>query len=142
PVRRVVEPAARARGVRQRDDGRPVQLEPLADAGSERGAAEQPSQREASDRDDHLWPQQLELPLAPEGAELLLARRRRAVAAAGRGAPRVAARHRRAVEGRVEVVLLELEPAAKRPAGAATPREPLFSLDHARRLAEHVRTLV
>ena len=39
----------------------------------------------------------------------------------------IAARDRRAVEGRVELVLVELEPAAERPAGAAAPRQTLLS---------------
>src|SRR5205814_776927 len=67
-------------------------------------------------------------------------RRRPVAAAAGRGAG-VAAGHRRAVEGRVELVLVHLEPAPERPAGAAPPRPPLLALDHARRLSQQVRTL-
>ena len=57
--------------------------------------------------------QQLELPVAPERAQLLLARLGRAVAAAGRRAARIAARDRGAVEGRVELLLAELEPLAE-----------------------------
>ena len=121
--------------------GVPSQLVPLADARRERREAEQPPQREPADRDDQARPQQLELPVAPERAELLLARRRRPVAAARRGAAGIAARDGGAVEGRVELVLVELEPAAERPAGAPAPRQPLLSLDDARRLAEQVRAL-
>ena len=72
----------------------------------------------------------------------MLARRRRAVAAARRGAPGVAARDRGAVEGRVELVLLELEPTAERPPRAAAPRQPLLSFDNAGRLAVEVGGLV
>src|SRR5436309_685655 len=61
--------------------------------------------------------------------------------ASGGGAARVAARDRGAVERRVELLLLELEPAAQRAAGPPPPRQPLLALDHARRLAEEVRAL-
>src|SRR5215471_9667889 len=141
-VCRDVEPAARAGGVGERDDGRFVEHVPLADALRQRRQAEEPPQRETADRDDEPRAEQLELPVAPEGAELLFARRRRPVAAAGRCATGVAARHRGAVEGGVEVALLELEPAAERPAGTPAPRQPFLSLDHARRLAEEIRALL
>src|ERR1700759_582483 len=111
-------------------DRRSPSLEALPDAGRERGQAEQPAQREAADRDDQTWAQQLELPVAPERAELLLMRRRRPVAASGRRTARVAARDGGAVEGAVELVLGELEPAAQRPARAPAPGQPLLSLDH------------
>ena len=91
--------------------------------------------------DDQSWTQQLELPLAPERAELLLPGGRRPVAAAGPRAPRVAPRDRGAVEGVVELVLIHAEPAAKRLARTPPPRPALDSLDHPGRLAEHVRTL-
>jgi hypothetical protein len=68
-------------------------------------------------------------------------RRRGAITAAGRRLARIAARHRGAVEGRVEVVLVELEPASQRSAGSAAPRATLLALDRARRLAEHVGAL-
>src|SRR5262249_20993388 len=84
---------------------------------------------------------QAQLPIAPKGAELLLRRGRRAVAAAGRRLARVAAGDRGAVEGGVELVLVELEPAAESPAGAAAPRQPFHALDLPGRLAEHVRAL-
>src|SRR5205807_4463231 len=90
----VVEPAAGAGRVGERDDGRPLELVPLTDARGQRAEPEQPPQREAADGDDQARPQQLELPIAPEGAELLLPRRRRPVAAARRSAARVAARDR------------------------------------------------
>src|SRR5581483_5638867 len=86
-------------------------------------------------------PQQAQLVVAPQRAEPLLLGRRRAVAAPGRRASGVAARHRRAVEGRVELVLVELEPAAQRLSGATAPRPSFFALDDARRLAEEVRAL-
>src|SRR5579862_1314222 len=140
-VGRDVEPAARAGRMRQRDDRNSRALEALADARRERREAEETPQREPADGDDQPRPEQLELPVAPEGAELLLPRSRRPVASAGRRPAGIAARHRGAVEGRVELVLLELEPAAKRPAGAAAPRQPLVSLDHTGRLAEEVGAL-
>ena len=56
----------------------------LADRLGQRRDAEQPPQREPADGDDQVRAQQLELPVAPELAEVLLARRRRAVAAARR----------------------------------------------------------
>src|SRR2546430_2749526 len=81
-----------------------------------------------ADGHDQLRPQDLELPVAPELAQLLLARRRRAVAASGRRAARVAARHRGTVESLVEGLLVELEPAAQRAACPAAPREPFLPL--------------
>src|SRR5581483_8452479 len=131
-VRRDVRPAARARGMRERHDRRPVELEPAADAVGEARVAEQSPQREPADRDDELRTHELELPVAPELAEILLARRRRPVAASRRCPPRVAAGHRRAEERRVEGRLVELEPAAERLAGAAPPRQPLLALDDPR----------
>src|SRR5262245_50183816 len=113
-VRRVVEPAARARRMGERDDRRAVELVALADAGCERGEPEQPPQRQPADRDDQAGSQQLQLPLPPEGAKLLLARRGRAVTAARFGAARIAARNRGAIERGVELVLPELEPATQR----------------------------
>ena len=88
---------------------------------------EQALDREPADRDDQRRAQELELPVAPELAELLLAGRRRPVAAAGRRPARVAARDGGAVEGRVELVLVQLEPAPERlrrrgRARAAAPR--------------------
>ena len=82
-----------------------------------------------------------ELPVAPELAELLLARRRRPVAAARRRPARVAARDRAAVERLVELVPVELEPAAQGGAGAAAPGPPLLALDDAGRLAVEVGAL-
>ena len=63
-------------------------LEALADTGCELRLAEHAAQREPADGDDEAGPQQLELPVAPGLAQLLLARRRRPVAAAGRRAAR------------------------------------------------------
>src|SRR5207247_3335808 len=63
-----------------------------------------------------IWAEQFELPVPPELAELLLARRRRPVAAAGRCPAGIAARDRGAVERRIERILVQLEPAAERPA--------------------------
>jgi len=73
--------------------------------------------------------------------ELLLARPRRPVAASGRCAARIAPRDRGAVERRVELVLVHLQPAAKRLPGATPPRPALLALDQSRRLSVHVRAL-
>src|SRR5581483_4154912 len=77
----------------------------------------------------------------PALAELLFHRRRRAVAAPGRGASRVTPCHRGAVERRVERVLFELEPAPERLARPPAPRAPLLALDNAGRLAVEVGAL-
>src|SRR5262249_37521941 len=47
----------------------------------------------------------------------------------------------RAVERRVELVLVHPEPPPQRLAGAAAPGPPLLAFDHAGRLAEHIREL-
>src|SRR2546429_6631618 len=120
---------------------RPVQLEAPADAVGEARDTQEAADREAAYRDDQRRPQDLQLPVAPERAQLLLSRRRRPVAAARRRVPRITARHRRAIERRVELVLVHLEPAPQRPAGAATPGPPLLTFDDAGCLAVHVRTL-
>src|SRR5262249_2136810 len=70
-----------------------------------------------------------------------LVRARGAVAATGGSPARVTASHGRAVERRVEGVLVELQPASQGPAGASAPGPLLESLDHARRLAQQVRPL-
>src|SRR5947208_2415583 len=98
----MVEPARCARRVRKRNRDRAAQLVADADALRDALDAEQPARRKAADADDELRPCQLELPVAPERAQILLARRRRAVAAAARRRPGIAPRHGRAVEGRVE----------------------------------------
>ena len=56
-------------------------------------------------------------------------------------AARVAARDGRAVERRVERLLVEVEPPAQRLSGAAAPRQPLPAFLDPGRLAEHVRAL-
>src|SRR5689334_9292946 len=120
-----------------------LQLVAEADAGRE--AAPDPEDRpdrEAPDRDDEAWSDQLELPAPPEGAELLLAWRRRPVATARGRASGIATRHRGAVERPVEVVLVELEPAAQSLAGSSPPGSALGALDDPGCLAVHVRTLV
>src|SRR5207253_2096709 len=113
----------------------------MPDALAHASQAEQPSRRQAADGDNQFRPDQQELPLSPEGAELLLARRRRPVASSRRGLSRIAACDRGAVERCVELVLLELEPAAQSPARAAAPGAALFAFDDAGRLAEHVCVL-
>ena len=55
--------------------------------------------------------------------------------------PGIAARDGRAVEGRVEPLLVHVEPAAKRLARAAAPRAALDTLDDPRRLADDHRAL-
>src|SRR5204862_7773370 len=116
-----VEPCARAGGVRKRDRDDAVEVETAPDALSKPGSSENPLDREPAHGDEEPRAQQLELPLPPEGAELLLAGRGRPVAAAARGPPRIAAGDRGAVEGRVELLLVETEPASQRLAGAAAP---------------------
>ena len=73
---------------------------------------------------------------APDRAELLLAGRWRAIAAAGGRPARIAAGDRRAVEGRVELILVHPEPTAQRSAGASAPRS---SAPHPRRCRAPVR---
>ena len=87
-VRGVVQPAARAGGVGERDHDRVAVRVALADRVGQGRDAEQAPQREPADGDDQVGAQQLELPVAPELAEVLLARRRRSVAAAGGGTAR------------------------------------------------------
>src|SRR5688500_5121563 len=140
-VRDVVQPAARAGGMGQRDHDRAGRVIALADRVRQRLDAEQLAECKPADRDDQVWAEQLELPVAPEPAKLLLARRRRAVAAARGGAAGIAARHRRAVEALVELVALESKPAPQRRARAAAPGQALLALDDSRCLAEQVRAL-
>src|SRR5262245_63215404 len=112
-----------------------------ADVVGEAGMAEQPPQRKPADGDDQSRADELELPLAPERAELLLDRRRRAVAASGGRLARIAPRHGGAVERPVELVVVHAEPGAEGLAGSTAPGSPLGSLLHARRLPEHVGLL-
>jgi len=142
PVRRRIQPAARTGRMRQRHDGDAVDLEALADALGERGMTEQRSQREPAGGDDQLRAKKLQLPAMPERAQLALTRRRRAVASARRSAAGVAARHRSAVERRVERVLVELEPAAERLPRTAAPGQSLLALDDAGRLPVEIRALL
>src|SRR5207247_6489640 len=141
-VRGQVRPAACAGGMGEWDDRNPVELVAKADALGELREAEQAAERETADGHDHPWAEQFELPVPPELAELLLARRRRAVAAAGRCPAGIAARDRGAVERRIERILVQLEPAAERPAGTAAPGQPLLALDDARRLSVHIGALI
>ena len=141
PVRLVVRPRARAGRVRERDrdgavgTGTTLPMQP-------RGRSMPSSCLMASvptgtisagriSRSSH----------SRQKAQSSCSRRRRLPVAALRVLARVAARDRGAVEGRVELVLVELEPAAQRSAGAAAPRAALLALDDARGLAEHVRAL-
>src|SRR5215210_1918525 len=119
-VRLIVEPAARPRRVGQGDHDRFAAGEALADRVGEPRQPEHSLQRETADGDDQLRPQQLELPVAPELAQILLSRGGCAVAPAGRGASRVAARDGCAVEVAVELVAVDVEPAPQRLPGAAS----------------------
>ena len=74
PVRHDVHPRARAGRVRERDRDGAVALERGADAALQVCEAEQLPDREPADRDDQRRPDQPQLPVAPEGAELLLSR--------------------------------------------------------------------
>src|SRR5437588_12104759 len=127
--------------MREWHDRDALELVSLADAHGQLREAEQAPQGEPAGGDDQLRPQELELPSPPERAQLPLTRSRRAVAASRRRAPRIAPRHRCAVERRVEGVLLEVEPAAERLAGPAPPRQSLLALDDAGRLSEEIRAL-
>jgi hypothetical protein len=128
--------------MRERDDERARVLEGGADALVEWAPPEQARDREPADRDDQLRAQDPQLPIEPERAQLLLARGRDAIARSRRRSPRVAPGDRGAVEGGVERLLVEIEPAAQVLAGASAPGPPLLPLDHAGRLPVHVRTLV
>ncbi len=66
--------------MRERDGHDAVELEALSDGVGQSPDAEQLPCREPADGDDQLGPKQPEFVYAPEGAELLLARRRRAIA--------------------------------------------------------------
>src|SRR5947208_694157 len=126
-------------GERDRRDA--VELVPAADAVDEAHAPQHPLDREAADGHDERRAQEPELPLTPERAELLLARRGRAVAATAQGTSRIAAGDRRAVEGRVELLLVEAEPAAERPSRTASPGASLDAFDDTGSLPEDVRAL-
>src|SRR5437870_5990102 len=112
---RCVQPGARAGRMRQRDRRDAVELVQAADAVDQAPAAEHSLDRKAADGHDERRAQDPELPLPPERAELLLTRCGRAIAPTARGTSRIAARDRRAVEGGVELLLVEAEPAAERP---------------------------
>src|SRR5204862_4316789 len=121
----VIQPAARAGGVREGNRGGVAVLEAAADALGDAFQAQQSSCCDSAHGHDQARADESQLPVAPECAELLLAGCGRAVASTGRRLPGVAARDGCAVEGGVERVLVELEPAAQRPAGAAAPRPAL-----------------
>src|SRR6266545_1255148 len=121
PVLLLIEPAADSRGVWQRDRDGSSMLEALPDARIEARETEQPASGKPADRDDQPGPQQAKLPLLPERTELLLPRGGRPVTTAARCASGVAARDRGAVERRVELLLVELEPPAQGLASSTTP---------------------
>src|SRR5207247_6950439 len=118
-----------------------VEVIAAADARREPADPEQAFDRQPTDGDDQRGAQELELPLMPEGPQLPLARCRRAVAAPGRRTSRIAARDRRTVERRVELLLLELEPATQCLAGTAAPGAALLALDDPRCLPVHIGAL-
>src|SRR5207302_5034773 len=117
---------------RKRDRDGAVVLEAASDALADALQSQQTSGREPADRDDQAGADEAPLPVAPEPAELLLPGRGRSVAAAARRLARIAAGDGSAVEGRIELVLVEVEPAAQCPARTASPRAALFSFLHAR----------
>src|SRR6476646_5570225 len=110
PVRLDVRPRARPRRVWEGNRNGVVARERGSDAALEVGDAEQLLDGERADRDDQRGPDQPQLPLPPEGAELLFLALWLPVAAF-RVSAGVAARDRSAVEGRVELVLVDPEPA-------------------------------
>src|SRR5205085_11758578 len=97
-VRRIVQPAARAGRMGQGDRRRVAVAELLSDTLRDALQPQEPPGGKAADRNAQAWSKQEQLPLAPEGAELLLAGSRRAVAPAARRLARIAARDRGAVE--------------------------------------------
>src|SRR5204863_5273065 len=111
--------AAHAGRVGNGDHRRARVLEGRADALVQSSHLHQTPGRQAADGDDELRPKQPQLPVEPEGAELLLPPGRDTIPGAGRRATRVAAGDRGTVEGRVEGVLVETEPAAEVLSGAA-----------------------
>src|SRR5262249_57795628 len=141
-VRRRVEPTARTRRMRQRDDRRAVELVPAADALPEDLDPEQALDRKPADGNDEARAQDAQLPRVPERAELLLPRARRPIAPSGRRAARIAARHRRAAERAVKRLPVQPQPTPERLAGTSAPRPALFAFDEARRLPVHVRALI
>ena len=138
PVRRLVEPGARARGMGERDHDRVVDDVALADAFGQRPRADDRGCREAADREDQRGAEKAKLLDAPRCTEAPLGGRRRSIAAA-RDAARVAARDRRAVERRIERLLVELEPRTQRATGPALPRRAGGALDDSRRLPVEIR---
>ena len=140
-VGRVVEPAARPRRVRQGNRDGAAELVARADALGQAGPSEQTPHGQAADEQDETRPEQPQLPVEPEGAEVPLDWCRRAVAPPGWVPARVAAGDRGAVEGLVERLLVELEPAAERAPGTAAPRASLQALDDTGRLTDDQRDL-
>jgi hypothetical protein len=67
-VRRRVQPAARARGVRKRNDDRAGAVVPVADALPKATDAQQTADRQAPDGDDQTRPHDLQLPITPKRA--------------------------------------------------------------------------
>src|SRR5437867_8674663 len=113
-----------------------------ADATGEAGDSQQRPDRQSAHRDDQPRPQELHLPVSPERAQLPLPWRRRTIASSGWHASWIAARHRGAVEGGVELVLVQLQPAPQRLARTPPPGPALLTLDDAGGLAVEVRALV
>src|SRR5919109_4135399 len=138
-VGEVVEPAALPGWVRQRDDHRLI-TKCSADAVLEPPGAEKAPDRQLTDRQDHVGPEQPELSVDPARAVDDLARRRAPVAAAARRAARKAAGNGRDVDLAAELIV-------GREAGAAHPppelgscptgkRPPAFVLDDSWRLSD------
>ena len=127
--------------MRQRNRDGVAQFEPRADAACETREAQNAPDCKPAHRDDQPGPEQLEFPLEPEAAELELARARRPVATSAWVPPGIAARDGRAVEGRVEPLFVQLQPATKSLARAAAPRTALLAFDDSWRLPDDDRAL-
>src|ERR1044072_2843000 len=122
--------------MRERNRDSVAELEPRADAAGQAGDPEHALDRKPSDRDNQARPEKAKLPLEPEAAEVELTWARRPIPSPARMPARIAARDRAAVEGRVERVLVQLEPAAECLAGPPAPGPALPPFDAAGGLAD------
>src|SRR5688572_32315839 len=143
----LVDPAARARRVRQRDgDGLPARVldgNRAADDLVESDRSEESLDRQATDRNEQRRPQRTKLPVEPVGAEIPLATRGDPIAAPARARARVAARDRGNVERVPRPGLVEpgaLEPAKERLPGPAGERTLVDGLGLSRSLPDEHRT--
>ncbi len=141
-VLRDVQPPARTRRVRKRDRHGAPESATRPHVVGQTIDAENTVRREAAHRDDESRPKETELAIEPTPAQLELGGRRPAVSSPSCVPSRIAAGHRAAVEGPVEALLVEFEPASKRPPGAAAPWAAFLRLDDARRLPDQQDGLV